>query len=275
MEKILLAMESHEVDTTAVDFACYIACLTRSKLTGVFFNNLQPSTPSKTRIYDLPSETIIAPAEDNGTKKCHEVMRLFTDVCTNRGVRCELICCDRKQPAQRIIKESRFADLVLLKAETSFLPEVETVPTQFVKQVLADAECPVIITPLSFNGIDEIIFTYDGSYSSVFAIKQFTYLFPQLNGKKATVLQLSDNGDRPVVEKEKIGEYCSAHYSGVGFQVIPGKAFEELFRFLMQKKNMFVVMGAYGHGMLAGLHKQSTAGLVLKTINCPFFIAHI
>lgn len=275
MEKILLAMDSHEVDATAVDFACYTACLTRSRLTGIFFNSLQPAMPSKARIYELPGETIMAPGEDGSTRKCHEVMRLFTEVCTNRGVRSELICCDRKQPARQIIKESRFADLLLLRAEMSFSAEVEGVPTQFVKQVLAEAECPVIITPLSFNGIDEIVFTYDGSHSSVFAIKQFTYLFPQLNGKKATLLQLSENGNRPVVEKEKIREYCSAHYSSMCYRVMPGKAFEEIFRFLTQKKSMFVVMGAYGHGMLSGLYRQSTADLVLKTINCPFFIAHI
>jgi nucleotide-binding universal stress UspA family protein len=35
-----------------------------------------------------------------------------------------------------------------------------------------------------------------------------------------------------------------------------------------------VVMGAYGRNWLSGLFKPATAGLLLKTINLPFFITH-
>jgi hypothetical protein len=34
------------------------------------------------------------------------------------------------------------------------------------------------------------------------------------------------------------------------------------------------VMGAYGRSWLSGLFKPATAGLLLKTINLPFFITH-
>jgi len=37
MEKILLALDAHQLETNTIDFACFIAKLTGSKLTGVFW----------------------------------------------------------------------------------------------------------------------------------------------------------------------------------------------------------------------------------------------
>jgi hypothetical protein len=69
-----------------------------------------------------------------------------------------------------LIEESRFADLLIIDAETSFNRGLEANPTRFVKEILQHAECPVVISPVSFEGLDEIIFAYDGSASSVYAI---------------------------------------------------------------------------------------------------------
>lgn len=40
MEKILLAIDAVNPDTNGLDFACYLGRLTRSKITGVFLENL-------------------------------------------------------------------------------------------------------------------------------------------------------------------------------------------------------------------------------------------
>jgi hypothetical protein len=147
-------------------------------------------------------------------------------------------------------------------------------PTRFIKEVLAKSECPVVIAPFSFYGIDEVLFAYDGSASSVFAIKQFIYLFPELADKKVTILQVLENDNETIVEKEKIGELLQQHYSNIGFQSLHGKAGDELFGHLIKKKNVFVVMGAFGRGMFSGFFKHSTGELIIKTINLPVFIAH-
>ena len=36
MEKIMLAMDGYKQNTYAIDFACYLAKLTHSRLTGIF-----------------------------------------------------------------------------------------------------------------------------------------------------------------------------------------------------------------------------------------------
>jgi hypothetical protein len=40
MEKILLAIDATDPDRRALEFACYLARLTKSKITGIFLENL-------------------------------------------------------------------------------------------------------------------------------------------------------------------------------------------------------------------------------------------
>jgi hypothetical protein len=57
-----------------------------------------------------------------------------------------------------------------------------------------------VLAPAEFTGIDEIIFCYDASKSAVFAIKQFSYLFPEFSTKKLTVLEVEHETE---FQKEK------------------------------------------------------------------------
>lgn len=278
MKKILLAIDAEQIDTEAIDFACYIATQAHSALTGIFLENIEEQVPVLKMAYGMPYvESMVAsdlPDYETKRMRCEENIRLFEQTCTNKGVRHHVHKISGSHPAKSLIEESRFADLIIIKSEISFESRYESTPTHFVKEVLAAAECPVIIVPFKFNGIDQVVFTYDGSRSAVFAIKQFTYLFPELADKKAIVLQVNEENDVPVNEKEKLAEFLKVHYSGIGYQVVRGKAKDELFNYFLDKKSTLVVMGAFGRGWLSNLFKPSSAGVLLKSINLPFFIAH-
>jgi len=72
----------------------------------------------------------------------------------------------------------------------------------------------------------------------------------------------------------KIKEWLAVHYKEICFEVLQGNAKEELFSYLLPKKNAIVVMGSYGRSSLSLLFKKSTADLILKTTNLPLFITH-
>ena len=199
-----------------------------------------------------------------------ESIRLFEQTFIDKGVRRQVYRVRDSPSAKDLIEESRFADLIVIKTDLSF----DNTPAHPVKDVLAGAECPVIIMPFSLSGIEQVVFTYDGSRSAVFAIKQFTYLFPELADKKAIVLQVNDNRDMPLSEKEKIADLLKTHYSGIGFQVLQGNTHDELFHYFLDKTHTLVVMGAFGRSWLSNLIKPSSASLLLKRIHLPFFIAH-
>ncbi|HEX2630437.1 MAG TPA: universal stress protein, partial [Chitinophagaceae bacterium] len=177
-------------------------------------------------------------------------------------------------PADEVVEESRYADILIIDAATSFRKNFEGTPTDFVKDVLKDSECPVIIAPENFEGVNEIIFTYDGSASSVFAMKQFTYLFPQLDDKKVTVLHVEDGEQWSETERKHLGAWLQNHYSSIGFDTKSGDATYEMLAYLFLRHNIFIVMGAYGRNALSRYFKHSHADILMRTITQPIFIAH-
>jgi hypothetical protein len=278
MKKILLAIDAVQIDTESVDFGCYVATLANSALTGVFLDNMGDKLPSLKMAFGMPyvESIVVSDLPDYQEKRrCREEnIHVFGQTCANRGVRFHVHRVSGSNPAKSLIEESRFADLLIIKSDISFDTVYEGPATHFVKEVLAGAECPVIIIPTRFNGIEQVVFAYDGSRSAVFAIKQFTYLFPELTDKKAIVLQVNEDFDMPLTEKEKIAELLKVHYSRIGFQIMQGNAKDELYSYLLDKKNTLVVMGAYGRSWLSNIIKPSSASLLLERINLPIFIAH-
>jgi len=47
------------------------------------------------------------------------------------------------------------------------------------------------------------------------------------------------------------------------------------FDYLFKRKNMFLVMGAYGRNALSQFFKRSHADLLIETVTQPIFIAHL
>ncbi len=183
MEKILLAQDARNQNRNTIDFACYICRLTGSRLTGVFLEDLLSEDRPVMRTiqgepYRLSGAVAVAPGGEGVAGIAAENIRIFKPACDRRGVQ-TLIHRDRGVPASEIVEESRFADLIIVDPETSFTRSNEAPPGRFVRDTLLDSECPVIISPYSFDSIDTILFAYNGTRSSVFAMKQFTYLFPE------------------------------------------------------------------------------------------------
>lgn len=250
MEKILLLIDHHGMSRSAFDCACYLAELSRSALTAIFVHSEKDQQ-------DKIGENIIA----------------FEQACKQKSIRWythpQYIC-----RTEELIIESRFADLLIVNAESTLDGSPDAPPTNFVKDVLSRSECPVVVAPLTFTGIEEILFAYDGTAAAVYAIKQFSYLFPKLSDTKLIFLQVEDQGASEIINHDKIGEFLKMHYSAIGYKLLHGSASQELFSYLIGKKNVFVITGAYGRKMISAFFKESTADLLLKGANHPIFIAH-
>lgn len=277
MKKILLVLDAAHIDTEIINFACNFATLSNATLTGLFFGNYEEETPDVQMEFgapyiEEPPVTSIGP--NISLQQLEDHITLFKRTCAVRGIRCQVQFNNNSYGAEYIIEESRFSDLLIIKASATRETRSKDTPTPFVKDVLAAAECPVLVAPTNLSEIKEIVFAYDGSRSAVFAIKQFTYLFPELAEKKAIVLQVNKEEDMPVTEQEHLGKWLRLHYASIGFQVLQGKATEELFSYLHDRQHTIVVMGAYGRNGLSELIKPATASPLLKTINLPFFITH-
>jgi len=278
MERILLAIDGVNLDMPALDFACYLGRLTHSKVTGIFLENVvaeERLVLKSVQGVKYPEWEIDENSEDYLSKKklIENNITLFKEACKKRSVRCD-VHCGNAMPTKELLVESRFADILVIDASTSFNKRYEGAPTNFVKETLRNAERPVIIAPESFEGIDEIIFTYNGTPSSVFAIKQFTNLLPQLKNSKVTIVQVNEKGEWRDEDIDNLKEWLQDHYSSIHFEALKGDTDSELLGYLLRRKNVLIVMGAYGRTSVSQFFRHSRADILIRTISQPIFISH-
>ena len=274
MQRIVVATNGTSGSPHALDFACYLGRLTNSKITGFLLEHVASDISpdlyrSSAKSRGNQQKSVTSTTGQSDVVSIDNDVDLFKNACENRGVRYSIRRV-KNELVNEIIRESRYADVVVAEVEGSFHSKTE----HFIKELLANAECPIVIAPESFEGIDEVVFTYNGTSSSMYAIKQFCYLFPQLDDKKVTVIEVDDEGESSPEEKDKFREWISGHYSSIGYTVLKGDTESELFAALLRKQNVFIVMGAYGRGRLSRFFKHSRADLLVKTLTQAIFIAH-
>jgi hypothetical protein len=278
MQRILIALDAREINLNSLDFACYISRLTKSKITGVFLENLVAE--NKLLIKDGYDATYLNwgpdeadPDYQNKMALLRENIAVFQDYCAKKESPCEVLC-KKGTPARELIRESRFADLLITDSKTCFTKKFKGSPTTFEKDILKFAECPVIIAPDRFSRIDEIIFCYDGSRSSFFSIRQFDYIFPEIMQKNVILLGVNFKDEADLPEVENLKEWFLSRNTHLHFEFGQGKPGDELFHYLVQKENAIVIIGAYGRSSLSRLFRRTTANQLLKSANLAIFITH-
>lgn len=281
MEKLLVIMDSAEVNANTIRFAAYLTRLTHSKLTGIFLDNPEPVQADEVMMSETTGSSgmvmesiVIRKSSDDGNleKMKEENIRLFREVAEQEGV--NVVVEPGEISTVDIIKKTRFADILVIDAKTQFYGIDQGGISRFVKEALQEAECPVIIAPEEFEAIDSIVFCYNGIKSSVFAIKQFMYLFPQLTYKRAKVINLNLETEHSEEDEQQFSDWLNYHFKDVEFLSMNDDAVPAFFNYLVKKRNDFVVMGAYGKGLLASFFGNDGNEDVGRTSSLPLFISH-
>lgn len=275
MQKIVLVINAYKPDTAAINFACQIAALTKSRLTGLFVENL----------YHKPAAVSLSEASYFGSMKekeedtlvstdADQAVQFFVQMCNSQKIAVETLTV-KGEPIQNTLFESRFADLLLVSPGSNFYDRDENLPSHFTKELLRQAECPVLLTPDDTQPLNEIVFCYDGSASAVYAIKQFTYRFPELADKRLLILEANKSGIEDFDDAHRrMLAWLEAHYQTVTYQALIGDAKEALFAYFLKKRGKLVVMGSYGRNMLSRWFKPSAANRLIRTVDLPIFITH-
>jgi hypothetical protein len=172
-----------------------------------------------------------------------------------------------------LIEESRFADGLLVSSELFYENVQKDQPNFYLEEVLKKAECPVMLIPENYEEPQQVILTYDGNESSVFAIKQFAYVYPELAKKETVLISMTDQEER-LPEYNLITELVSRHYPHLKIQSLPMGNRREFTKWLSTKTNSFIVMGAFSRSLFSQLFKKSFASDVIHNIKMPIFISH-
>jgi nucleotide-binding universal stress UspA family protein len=271
MKRIILILNASRPDTSSIDFTCRVADFQESCVYGILVEDMleEEADPA-------PYLTGSAPKAETGviSMDSEQAVRIFKDSFLHKGLEAEALVLEGG-PLPYAARESYFADLLVLSPDTSFGERARELPSYFTRNLLHAAACPVLLAPRQFDGIDETIFCYDGSPSSLSALKAYTYLFPVLSKEKLAIVEVGRSGDAVFDEAHRsLLKWSRCHYSEVSFMPLAGEPEEELFQYLFMKHNKMVVLGAYGRSLLSTLFRESTAESLIRTIDLPMFIYH-
>lgn len=274
MERILVVLSADGPDEPTLEFAIRMAARARTKLTGLLLQSpalqqaLHPAQEAVAGFRWQTGESVSVNAPVSGS------VEQVKEACRHSGIAVDVII-NAGEPLEQVIYESRFADYLIVDPATNFLPAEGAIPSRFVREILCRAECPVLLPPREFAGIDEVVFCYDGSASAVFAIKQFTALLPHLKTPSCLLLEVNQTGKALFDDDHKrMMIWLKMHYGNVRYQTLKGNAKDELFNHLFMKTKKMVVMGAYGRSLLSSLFKRSHADAIIRMVDLPLFVAH-
>lgn len=277
MKKILAVIDAVNYKEEQLDAIEYMSGMLKGDLTIVMLEDINSINPLMVPDFaeGVPGhyyEIVIRAAEEKGriVKVNTEALR---KACKDRNLTCA-IHSDKGAAAEEIILESRFADLVLLGKELSFPFLFDTDPTGFVKNVLANAQCPVFVIPEGMSEVKGVIFTYNGTFSSMHAIKAFIGIFPELAAKDATVIYVREKGHDTIPHEKLLKEYLDGYNKNISYKVLSGNADTALQAYLADHPEHIATFGAYGRSRLSRFFDSSSAENILRKTKGPLFITH-
>jgi hypothetical protein len=270
MKKILLLINDYNLPQSALNFAIKIALHENTSIFGIFVQSLQYSDeesyffPGDINLTDRDLTT--ATDKDEHLQFLKTSISLFSDTCTAANVTCKTHTINSNH-LDTLIDHSAFADLIICDADTP--------PLQYsMNTLLANAHCPVLMVNKDYLQTDCLVFTYDDKSSSIHAVKWFTYLFGMYKQLPVHFVSVVPHNVLGIEYEDLIKEWLPLHYQNATIEVLKGETRDELTKFINQRSNPLVIMGAFGRSSLSRFFKDSLASIIVEQTNVPLFVTH-
>jgi len=273
MKKILLAFDGTNFSEGAFEFARKLNEQSPVLLTAVFLP--QVDYANLWSYAGSTSEVFIPLIEDDDANLIHKNILKFESLCRKNDIdfRVHKDYTDMALPALK--KETRFADLLIIGSESFYQNLGVNEPNESLKDALHASECPVLVVPEKFQYPKTNILTYDGGDDSVYAIKQFAYLFPGLC-KNETLLVYSKQEDEIIIpDLVNIEELAARHFPNLTLMKLRLDEKKYFSSWVMDRRNSVVISGAFSRSVFSQLFKKSFITDVITDHKLPVFIAHL
>jgi nucleotide-binding universal stress UspA family protein len=272
MKKIILVFDGNHFSEGAFKMVTFINEIEDVMVTGVF---LQPIDYRDIVGYSSMgdgSPITVAPyqTDESVTTK---IVKTFESRCLHAGLEFRTHRDTDLFALQELQTETRFADLMILSSELFYDNIGSKQPNDYLKKVLHQSECPVLLVPESYKMPEKLILAYNGEEDSVFAIKQFTYLFPKLYKWETKLVTLEEEAET-LPHQELIEELAAKHFSNLTLEVVTTETRATFPSWISEQEGSILVAGAFGRSELSSLFKKSFLSEVIEEHKIPVFIAH-
>jgi nucleotide-binding universal stress UspA family protein len=273
MKKILFVSDGMQFSEGAFEFARQLNEREPILLTGVFMPQISYANLwSYTHALGGPA---VVPFVDTGdAETIQKTIRHFETQCQHNGItyRVHKDYVDFALPELR--KETRFADLLLLCSERFYHTVLGNDDIDYIVEALKETECPVLVVPEKGPLPTRNVITYDGSAPSVYAIKQFAYLFPEWCQLDTTVLYIHKDHEATLPYETELKELVGQHFQSVHFEQRDTDPQKQFRSWAADKEHPLLIAGAFGRSAVSQLFRKSFLRDVIAGHKLPVFIAH-
>jgi nucleotide-binding universal stress UspA family protein len=273
MKKILIAFPQEEISEAALSYAIQLNAKAPALLTAVFLphvvmSNFWTSPPV------LADPVLVPMMEEVDLVVSGKIKQQFMDRCVAEGLSYRVQEASREGGFPDIVRESRFADVMLVCGADYFDSPYFDMAWDNLHRTLHDIECPVLVVPPSGSFPLKNIIAYDGSASSVYALKQFAYLFPELATNETQLVYAHAEPGKLIPDADRIDDLARQHFSNLTLTELPIHPRHLFPAWLEEQKGALLVCGSMGRGMLSQAFRKSFAYEIIIDQKLPVFIAH-
>ncbi|KAA9040586.1 universal stress protein [Ginsengibacter hankyongi] len=277
MKKFLAVFDGYKMSNSTLNYAIQLSKVVNANLVGVFldefiYRNYNVVAVMKTN-EDYTEKMKEMDAKDQ--LKRDEAAQHFQKACGKAGISYS-IHRDKSIALQELKHESMFADLIIINEYETFTKYKEELPTRFMKDLLSDVQCPVLLVSNKFKPVDKIVLLYDGAPSSLYAIKMFSYLFGNFQDLPVEVFSVNERkANLRLPDNKLMREFIKRHFPKATYNVATGEAEEQILDYLHNhKENELIVLGAYRRSELSRWFKTSMADTLMRKLDTALFVAH-
>jgi len=272
MKKVIFLCDGDNYSQGAFQFLKMMNAQEPVFVKGIFFTPVDYE-----QLINLSYMPLAAPYEKMKSAEVAEVSKSqeqFNKDFSTAGIRFTMSEKNGEWNKEQIVKESRYADCILISEELFCSQTLDTQPNFFMQELLRGSECPVIVVPEKFKAPESLVFAFDGKKESVFAMKQFTYLFPGYLDLPAQFVYFNNEG-KSLPDEDLLQEYARWHVNAIGSDSLQFDPRKHFGTWLEDKKTPFLITGSYSRSGFSTLLRPSFADSVIHDHVCPVFIAHV
>ncbi|HTI07903.1 MAG TPA: hypothetical protein VL832_05080 [Puia sp.] len=198
----------------------------------------------------------------------------FAQACEQSKIPYTIHDNDQGWDKDLLIRESKFADLILISDELFYAEAWEKQPNLYLREILHNAQCPVLAIPESFTHIEQLFIAYDGSLESLYALKQFCYLFPAFTDLPAELVYCKKESGDAIPEIDALEQYIRLKLPFTRYSKLHFKASSYFPTWISEKKDALLISGSFGRSSISNATRHSFAEELIREHKLPIFIAH-
>jgi nucleotide-binding universal stress UspA family protein len=278
MKKFIAAFDGLRFCESTLQYAISLSRHANAHLVGVFLDDFTRRSYGVLELAKYEGAAVdqhMQELDQEDEAQRMESAKLFQHACLEAGISFSLHH-DQNIAIQELLRESVYADLLVIGEAETLTRFEEEPPTRFIRELLNDVQCPVVLVPAKMHAIQKIILLYDGEPSSVHAARTFSYLFDSLKHLDTEVLTVKHEKENVLLPDERlIKEFITQHFPLAEAIVLKGEPENVISHYLgREKKHALVVLGAYQRSRFSRVFKPSMADALLKSVDLPLFVAH-